>query len=174
MTWLVKVTFLHTIRFPQRDVKFHIFLRKLGFSSFNLLFLVVSLCRLKIVPYITVIPQGYSKAGRWLSIVYYIAITGSASLQDTHLLGQRGCASNAWKAGPRKQPGPATWSGLLSRTDFLNITILVLPSGRVDPWLEPGVWCSPDPNRRLYSLSILLCFHVNQEKNLFNISTWQP
>ncbi len=49
---------------------------------------------------------------------YYIAITGSASLQDTHLLGKFGGTGNALKAGPRKQPGPATGSGLLSRTCF--------------------------------------------------------
>ncbi len=29
------------------------------------------------------------------------------------------------------------------------------PSGRVDLWLEPCVWCNPDPNRGLYSLNSL-------------------
>ncbi len=38
----------------------------------------------------------------------YIAITGSASLSYPPSLGQRGGASNALKAGPRKQHGPAT------------------------------------------------------------------
>ena len=40
----------------------------------------------------------------------YIAITGSASLQDTPLLGEFGDTGNALKAGPRKQPGLANRS----------------------------------------------------------------
>ena len=28
------------------------------------------------------------------------------------------------------------------------------PSGSVEKWLEPRVWCNPDPNEGLYSLNI--------------------
>ncbi len=63
-----------------------------------------------------------------MRVINYIAITGSASLQDTHLLGEFGGTGNALKAGPRKQPGPATRSGLLSRTGF---------------FLIPVSWCCP-------------------------------
>ncbi len=28
------------------------------------------------------------------------------------------------------------------------------PSGHVDPWLEPRIWCNPDPKRGLYSLNL--------------------
>ncbi len=43
---------------------------------------------------------------------YYITFSGSASLQDTHLLGEFGGTVNAMIASPRKQPGPATGYGV--------------------------------------------------------------
>ncbi len=36
----------------------------------------------------------------WGNILYYIAITGSASLQDTHFLGKFGGRGSPWACGP--------------------------------------------------------------------------
>ncbi len=71
-------------------------------------------------------------------MTHYIAITGSASLKDTHLLGKFGGTGNALKVGPRNQPGPATRSGLLSRTIFFFSLGLGQPGAANSCLVQPG------------------------------------
>ena len=42
-------------------------------------------------------------------------------------------------------------------SEYIKVILVVKPrtSGRVDPWLQPQVWCNPDQNHGSYSLSDL-------------------
>ncbi len=105
---------------------------------------------------------GFSMKGS--CIRNYIAITGSASLQDTHFLGKFGGTGNALKAGPSSSHGSTRplgrvvcwtlWTQLVQ--SVVQHSPLPKHLAQVDPWLEPCVWCNPDPNRGLYSLSTTL------------------
>ena len=68
-------------------------------------------------------------------VLNYIAITGSASLQDMHLVGKLGGTGNALEAGPRKQ---------LSRTCLLAA---LGPCRRV-----AGTLCLVQPGPKLRAL----------------------
>ncbi len=74
------------------------------------------------------------------------SLTGSASLQDMHILGKFG-------GNPDPLPGPGHFLG--PSVPATGRPIPVDPAqGPVDPWLEPRVWCNPDLNRRLNTLSV--------------------
>ena len=88
----------------------------------------------------------------------YIAITGSTSIQDTHLLGWRGGASNALKAGCTRHEVPAGTSCLVQPGP--KPRALFLKSPHIQPYSTKR-WLL-NSNHQLWRLTDYRAFYVKE------------